>query len=71
MNETSVNVKLPVECYNSDGQLRLVGRDIDKVIQAIEGTGKQSIIGVQWHQESLCYPPSQLNLFCWLVRSDS
>jgi len=48
--------------------LRVVGWDLDQIIQAVEGGEQQQIIGVQWHPEYLCYLPSQLKLFRWLVR---
>lgn len=49
--------------------LRVVGRDLDKFVQAVEGTGDQPILGVQWHPEYLFYLPSHLALFRWLVRA--
>ncbi|MFA5700220.1 MAG: gamma-glutamyl-gamma-aminobutyrate hydrolase family protein [Desulfuromonas sp.] len=51
--------------------LKAVGWDLDNIIQAVESSGNLRIIGVQWHPEYLCYLPSQLRLFCWLVQSDS
>jgi putative glutamine amidotransferase len=48
--------------------LAVVGRDRDQIVQALESTEQQHIIGVQWHPEYLCYLPSQLALFRWLVR---
>ncbi|QSR34809.1 hypothetical protein CFI10_07345 [Marinobacterium iners] len=47
--------------------LRVVGRDLDELTQAVESTSGQPIIGVQWHPEYLFYLPSQLRLFRWLV----
>ncbi len=49
-------------------ELLIVGHDLDGIVQAIEFTGQQAIIGVQWHPEYLLYMPSQLALFRWLVR---
>ncbi|MGE4417869.1 MAG: gamma-glutamyl-gamma-aminobutyrate hydrolase family protein, partial [Marinobacterium sp.] len=48
-------------------RLRVVGRDLDELTQAVESTSGQPIIGVQWHPEYLFYLPSQLRLFRWLV----
>jgi len=48
--------------------LNVVGRDRDQLVQAVESDDPQRIIGVQWHPEYLCYLPSQLALFRWLVR---
>ena len=47
--------------------LRVVGRDRDDIVQAIESDAGQQIIGVQWHPEYLFYLPSQLALFRWLL----
>jgi putative glutamine amidotransferase len=49
--------------------VRVVGRDLDEMVQAIESASGRAIIGVQWHPEYLFYLPSQLALFRWLVRS--
>ena len=46
--------------------LRVVGRDLDAIPQAIEHTGGREIVGVQWHPEYLFYLPAQLALFRWL-----
>lgn len=48
--------------------LRVVGRDLDDITQAVESTGGLPIIGVQWHPEYLFYIPSQFALFRWLLR---
>lgn len=48
--------------------LRVVGRDLDRITQAVESSAGRSIIGVQWHPEYLFYLPSQLALFRWLLR---
>lgn len=51
-------------------ELKVVGRDLDGIIQAVEtGTG-QKIIGVQWHPEYLFYVPAQFALFRWLVQKE-
>jgi len=55
---------------NPADDLRVVGWDLDEIVQAVESRGTHPIIGVQWHPEYLCYMPSQLKLFRWLVRSD-
>ncbi len=48
--------------------IRVVGKDLDGIVQAIESNGEQRILGVQWHPEYLFYLPSQLALFRWLAR---
>ena len=48
--------------------LRVVGRDLDEITQAVECTDARPIIGVQWHPEYLFYLPSQFALFRWLLR---
>ena len=48
--------------------LRVVGRDLDGITQAVESTGGQPILGVQWHPEYLMYLPSQHALFRWLLQ---
>ena len=47
--------------------LRVVGQDLDRFVQAVEGTPQCRIVGVQWHPEYLFYLPSQFRLFRWLV----
>ncbi len=49
-------------------ELRIVGRDLDELPQAVESRTQQRIIGVQWHPEYLFYLPAQFALFRWLVR---
>ena len=48
--------------------LRVVGRDLDEITQAVECVEGQTILGVQWHPEYLLYLPSQFALFRWLLR---
>jgi len=48
--------------------LRVVGRDLDQIVQAVECTAGRRIIGVQWHPEYLFYLPAQFRLFRWLLR---
>jgi putative glutamine amidotransferase len=48
--------------------LRVVGRDLDNITQAVESTVSSPVIGVQWHPEYLFYLPSQFALFRWLLR---
>jgi len=48
--------------------LRVVGRDLDDIAQAVECTVGRRIIGVQWHPEYLFYLPRQLALFRWLLK---
>ena len=50
-------------------ELKVVGRDLDEITQAVECTAGRRIIGVQWHPEYLFYLPSQLALFRWLLQS--
>lgn len=47
--------------------LVIVAHDRDRIVQAIECSVEQKIIGVQWHPEYLFYLPSHLALFRWLV----
>lgn len=47
--------------------LREVAHDRDNLIQAVEAADGGPLLGVQWHPEYLCYLPSQLRLFHWLV----
>jgi putative glutamine amidotransferase len=49
--------------------LRVVGRDLDGITQAVECVRDRRIIGVQWHPEYLIYMPSQFALFRWLLRT--
>lgn len=51
---------------NPGADLKLVGRDLDGITQAIESE-RYPIIGLQWHPEYLIYLPSQLAIFRWLV----
>jgi putative glutamine amidotransferase len=48
--------------------LRIVGRDLDELCQAVECTRGRSIVGVQWHPEYLFYLPAQFALFRWLTQ---
>jgi putative glutamine amidotransferase len=50
--------------------LKVVGRDLDGIVQAVETEGAHRIIGVQWHPEYLLYVPAQFALFRWLVRKE-
>lgn len=45
------------------------GRDLDGIVQAVEHTGRDFVLGVQWHPEFLLYLPRQLRLFRRLVES--
>jgi putative glutamine amidotransferase len=47
--------------------IRIVGKDLDGITQAVEHSAESPIIGVQWHPEYLFYLPSQFALFRWLV----
>lgn len=48
--------------------LRIVGRDLDQIVQGFESE-HDDIMGVQWHPEYLWYMPSHLRLFRWLVKA--
>ncbi len=52
---------------NPGEDLKAVGWDLDEIIQAVESSCQQPILGVQWHPEYLFYLPSQLKLFRWLL----
>jgi putative glutamine amidotransferase len=47
--------------------LRVVGRDEAGVVQAVETTGRDFLIGVQWHPELLVFSGPQQRLFRALV----
>jgi len=47
--------------------LKVVGKDLDEITQAVEQSPDRLIIGVQWHPEYLFYLPSQFALFRWLL----
>lgn len=51
--------------------VRIVARDLDGFVQAIEPTGKCHWLGVQWHPEYLMYRRRHLRLFKWLVQQCS
>jgi putative glutamine amidotransferase len=46
--------------------LRVVGRDRDGIVQAVEGATGKPLMGVQWHPEYLLYLPAQFSLFRWI-----
>ncbi|WP_101759507.1 gamma-glutamyl-gamma-aminobutyrate hydrolase family protein [Oceanicoccus sp. KOV_DT_Chl] len=48
--------------------LRVVGRDLDGIVQAMQSSQDRPVIGVQWHPEYLFYLPAQMALFRWLVK---
>lgn len=48
--------------------LRVVGRDLDGIVQAVQSVEGLPIIGVQWHPEYLFYLPAQMAFFRWLLR---
>lgn len=50
--------------------LKVVGWDLDRIVQAVESCGERRILGVQWHPEYLLYLPSQLALFRWLLHKE-
>jgi putative glutamine amidotransferase len=47
--------------------LRVVARDEVGIVQAIEGTGSNFLIGVQWHPELLVFSSPQQRLFAALA----
>jgi putative glutamine amidotransferase len=47
--------------------LRVVARDEAGIVQAIEGTGPNFLLGVQWHPELLVFSSPQQRLFAALV----
>jgi putative glutamine amidotransferase len=47
--------------------LRVVARDEVGIVQAIEGTGPNFLLGVQWHPELLVFSSPQQRLFAALV----
>ncbi|MGZ8239580.1 MAG: gamma-glutamyl-gamma-aminobutyrate hydrolase family protein [Methylobacter sp.] len=49
--------------------LRVVGRDLDNIVQAVEDPSRLFLMGVQWHPEYLLYMSRQRNLFHGLVQS--
>lgn len=49
--------------------LRVAGRDLDNIVQAVEDPSRLFVIGVQWHPEYLLYLSYQHNLFRTLVQS--
>lgn len=49
-------------------RLKIVGKDRDDFIQAVEAQAPAALVGVQWHPEYLWYLPGQLALFRWLVK---
>jgi len=50
--------------------LKSVGWDRDRIIQAVESSMNNRIIGVQWHPEYLLYLPSQFAIFRWLLQQE-
>ena len=67
----------PMRCHSYHHQaldrvaheLRVVGRHDDGTIEAVEGTNKRWVVGVQWHPEdSADVDPEQQRLFDALIR---
>lgn len=48
--------------------LKVTGRDLDGIVQAVEDPSETFLIGVQWHPEFLLYLKNQRALFCELVK---
>ncbi|MEJ2602723.1 MAG: gamma-glutamyl-gamma-aminobutyrate hydrolase family protein [Gammaproteobacteria bacterium] len=49
--------------------LRVSGRDIDRIVQAVEAPERHFLVGVQWHPEFLAYLSRQRRLFRALVEA--
>jgi len=49
--------------------LRVTGRDLDGIVQAVEHEEFGHVVGVQWHPEFLLYLGAQRRLFAALVRA--
>tara|TARA_R110002126_G_scaffold22899_1_gene81178 strand:- start:348 stop:950 length:603 start_codon:yes stop_codon:yes gene_type:complete len=49
--------------------LRVGGRDLDGILQAVEHVDHRFVVGVQWHPEFLVYQSRQRCLFASLVRA--
>ena len=49
--------------------LRICGRDIDDIVQAVEDPERAFLVGVQWHPEFLIYSRRQRALFRALVEA--
>lgn len=47
--------------------LQISGRDLDEIVQAVEGPDYRFLFGVQWHPEFLIYSARQRRLFRELV----
>jgi putative glutamine amidotransferase len=47
--------------------LRVSGRDLDGIVQAVEDPARAFLLGVQWHPEFLLYLGTQRSLFRALV----
>lgn len=51
--------------------LRISGRDLDGIVQAVEDPARPFLLGVQWHPEFLLHSRSQRGLFAALVASSA
>ncbi|MGM0634338.1 MAG: gamma-glutamyl-gamma-aminobutyrate hydrolase family protein [Pseudomonadota bacterium] len=49
--------------------LRVSGRDLDDIVQAVEDPSARFLVGVQWHPEFLLYQRRQRSLFRALVQA--
>lgn len=49
--------------------LRISGRDLDDIVQAVEEPSRRFLFGVQWHPEFLIYSSRQRRLFRQLVEA--
>lgn len=50
-------------------KLQVAGRDLDGIVQAIEGPEGGFLVGVQWHPEFLLFMPRQRRLFGALIHA--
>lgn len=49
--------------------LRVSGRDLDGIVQAVEDPARRFLLGVQWHPEFLLFSRQQRRLFAALVEA--
>lgn len=49
-------------------ELRVVGRDLDHIVQAVEAPARPFVMGVQWHPEYMPYSMRQHRIFGALIR---
>ncbi len=66
-NSLKVNSLHSQAIFRVAEKLQQAGHDRDNIIQAVEASDGEALLGVQWHPEYLFYLPAQLRLFRWLV----